>query len=569
MEKALSHDFLKASGSQSANAGIDVQRGNLEIQNSEVNIELTNGNIFGLAAGYGSGDNIYGGSVTIGDSLIRCTTSTDKLNAGERYNLNMYFYEMANSDQLHYYVKDGDSFIQKEFDEVFELGKYISDRYDTNYGSIVISSTPLAEYCSHEWNEGTVTKEAACEVPGEMTYTCALCGEEKTEEIAALGHAWDDWKELKEATCTEDGAQMRTCSRCNETETQTIDKLGHDYVETIIKEPTCTEDGLKNQECSRCHDTTENVVIPATGHDYEWVVTKEATFHEDGVRTGTCKNCKEVKTERIPKLSESHIHDYTGREEVIKEATCTEEGSKRIYCTEPKCGEYITEIIPMTEHTPGEWTTVKEATCSENGSEQRVCTVCSAVLETRVTDTIPHTYGDWTVTVEPTCTEAGVESAECTVCGETAVRGINPLGHDYAEWNVTKEATCTEAGEEMSECTRCGETSTSAIEAKGHSFGEWKIVKEATETEAGERQAVCTECGEVKSEVIPKLSETQPTVPNGNTGADNNTTNNGTSADKNSNVPATGDEMPVLLCIMALAVSVGAVVIAGKRRTSK
>lgn len=77
---------------------------------------------------------------------------------------------------------------------------------------------------------------------------------------------------------------------------------------------------------------------------------------------------------------------------------------------------------------------------------------------------------------------------------------------------------------------------------------------------------VCTECGEVKSEVIPKLSETQPTVPNGNDGANNS---GNQSADKNSNVPATGDETPILPAVMALVVSAGAVVIIRKRRTVK
>lgn len=77
---------------------------------------------------------------------------------------------------------------------------------------------------------------------------------------------------------------------------------------------------------------------------------------------------------------------------------------------------------------------------------------------------------------------------------------------------------------------------------------------------------VCTECGEVKSEVIPKLSETQPTVSNGNDGANNS---GNQSADKNSNVPATGDEMPILPAVMALVVSAGAVVIIRKRRVAK
>lgn len=143
--------------------------------------------------------------------------------------------------------------------ETFEKGRYygFEERYDAS-ASTVISSAPLAEYCAHEWGEGVVTTEASCENAGEKTYTCALCGETKTEEIAALGHQWSDWKVIKEATCTEDGARVRTCSRCNETETEAILKLGHDFVTKVVEQPTCTESGQQEKACTRCDLVIEN-----------------------------------------------------------------------------------------------------------------------------------------------------------------------------------------------------------------------------------------------------------------------------------------------------------------------
>ena len=436
----------KPSGSTSANAGIDAQAGDLVVQNSDITIDLVNGNIFGLAVGYKNNqDQILGGTVSVDNSVIRCNTDTD---SGESYNHNMYFYNMTNKDQLYYYTSTEGSFAEKSFDEAFEKGKYYEERYDAS-ASTVISSIPLAEYCAHEWGEGVVTTEASCENAGEKTYTCALCGETKTEEIAALGHQWSDWKVIKEANCTEDGARMRTCSRCNETETEVILKLGHNFVTKVVKQPTCTESGLQEKACTRCDLVIENETIPATGHNYEWSVEKEATFHEDGVKKGTCTNCGDVITERIPKLSESHEHDFSGKEE------------------------------------------------------------------------------------------------------------------------ITKEATCTEAGEETAACTRCEETVTRTVEATGHSFGEWKIVKEATLTEEGERQATCSVCGEVKSEIIPKLSDAQPTVPDGKVDPDKNTTDKTTSSDKNSDVPATGDETPVIPYALSLVAAVGAIVVMGKKKISK
>ena len=557
-ESQINISNVMASGSQAANAGIDVQDGNLSVRNSKIDIQLENGNIFGLAAGQ---TDEYGGRLTIDNSTVECMTSTD---IGNRYNHNMYFYEMADPDSLYYYVQDGDSFIQKTFDEAFEFEKYLAGRYDSNYGSTVISSIPLEEYCSHEWDDGKVTISPSCENTGKKEYTCTKCNETKIETIPALGHEWKEWEIVKEATCTEDGVRIRTCSRCNDTDTESIPQLGHDFEVKIVKEPTCTESGIQEKVCSRCGFAIENESISATGHDYEWIVEKEATFHDDGLKKGTCNKCGDVITERIPKLSESHKHEFSGKEVITKPATCTSEGSKNIYCTEPECGEFITEVIPMTEHALGEWTTVKDATCAENGLEEKNCTVCGKVIETRITDKIPHTYEEWEITTEPTCTEAGVETSECTVCGEETVRGINPLGHNYVEWEVTKEATCTENGEESSACVRCGEITARVIAAEGHSFGEWEIVKEATLNSEGERQAVCSKCGEIKIETIPKLSDLQSSASNGNVKDDDTIDNN-----IDSSTPQTGDQTSVLIYLISLSVTAAIALIVVMRKINK
>ena len=516
----------KPTGSWVGNFGIDTQAGNLTVENSELNIEVTNGNTFCIAVGRIMNGSISGGWLNVNDSVIKCISNTDMyVDENTKVNWPMYFYGISSTDELNYYTVEEGTFVKSDFDDIF--GQNSNKRYEINE-SVIISSTPLAEYCAHEWDEGIVTTEPSCENTGEMTYTCTVCGETKTEEITALGHIWGEWQTIKEAECTEDGICMRTCSRCNRTETEVIPQLDHDFVAKVLKEPTCTEPGMQERTCSRCDLVIGNETIPATGHDYEWVVEKEATFHEDGVKKGTCNKCGDVITERIPKLSESHEHNFSGREEIIKPATCTEEGSKNVYCTEPECGEYIIETIPMTTHTLGEWTTVREATCSENGLEKRTCTVCGAVIETRVMDKAPHTYGDWTITVDPTCTEAGIETAVCTVCGEKTVRGVNPLGHDYAEW---------------------------------------KVIKESTMTSEGERQAVCTVCGEVKTEIIPKLSALQPAVSNEN--IEENNTNNKTNSEDKSNVPKTGDESSFLLYIMLLAVATAVSIITVKKQISK
>lgn len=549
----------KPSGSWTPHFGIDTQAGNLTVENSEVNVEVTNGNTFGIAVGTTNG----GGRLDVVNSVIKCIGNTDMyVNESTEVNWPMYFYDISGTDELNYYTVNGDSFVRSEFDEIFEQNS--TGRYGINE-SVIISSYPLAEYCDHQWDGGTVKTEATCEEKGEIIYTCTLCGETKTEEIEALGHEWSEWEVLKEAGCTESGVQSRECARCKKIENEDIPALGHDYVTTIIKEATCTEDGVKQDKCSRCGDVSSETAIPAIGHSYgEWTVVKEPTFHEDGEEARTCTACGDVDTRVIPKLSESHTHEYSGTEEIIKEATCTAEGRKKVYCTEPECGAFIEEAIPMKEHTPGEWETVKEATCAERGIKQKTCTVCGTVVETQEIEKLPHTYGEWEIVTEPTCTESGVESAVCEVCGETTVRAVEALGHDFKEWKVVTPATCTEKGEEISICTRCQERGTREIEATGHAFGEWEVTKEPTFTEEGQKEAVCEVCGEVKTEAIPKLSGGQ------SAGTDENDKANGTQNQKEAEegVPQTGDESPIVFCIVALIFAAG-IVLAVRKRYSR
>lgn len=86
-----------------------------------------------------------------------------------------------------------------------------------------------------------------------------------------------------------------------------------------------------------------------------------------------------------------------------------------------------------TEHTHefGEWTVIKEATCTEDGSRTRSCSCGESEKETLLKT--GHT--EETVTgKKATCTEAGfTEGKKCTVCGEMTVKQeiVAALGHDF------------------------------------------------------------------------------------------------------------------------------------------
>ena len=173
----------------------------------------------------------------------------------------------------------------------------------------------------------------------------------KTDDTTCKEHIWDAGVVTKEATCTEAGEITYTCEVCKETKTETIAAKGHTYSTewTIDKEATCTEAGSKSHHCTECDAKTDETAIAAKGHTWDaGKVTKEATCTEAGEKTYTCEVCKETKTETIAAKGHTYSTEWT----VDKEATTTEAGSKSHHCT--VCGDKadITEIPKIEEEKP-------------------------------------------------------------------------------------------------------------------------------------------------------------------------------------------------------------------------
>ncbi len=195
-----------------------------------------------------------------------------------------------------------------------------------------------------------MTTAATCTEDGVKTYTCKICGLEKTETVPKTGHDWsdveyersDDYSEVTasrvcnndeshketetqksvvksetETTCTEDGKAVYMSMFVNpafemQTETVVTKASGHmpasqPVIENKV-EATCTEAGSYdtvvycttcNEEISRTHET-----IDATGHDWgDWIVTKEPTVLTTGLKQRVCNNdSSHIEIEVIPVL---------------------------------------------------------------------------------------------------------------------------------------------------------------------------------------------------------------------------------------------------------------------------
>jgi pectin methylesterase-like acyl-CoA thioesterase/pectate lyase len=403
----------------------------------------------------------------------------------------------------------------------------------------------------HVWNDGEISKDSTCTEAGEKVYTCKVCGETKTEEVAALGHSYsDEWtvdkeatceeagskshhctrlgcdsktevteiaaldhewgegKETKAPTCTEAGEKTYTCTRCDKTKTEAIEALGHAYSDewTVDKEATCEEAGSKSHHCTRlgCDSKSDVTVIEALGHEWgEGKETKAPTCTEAGEKTYTCTRCDKTKTEAIEAIGHAYSEEWT----VDKEATCEEAGSKSHHCTRPGCdSKKDVTVIEALGHEWGKGKETKAPTCTEVGEKTYTCTRCNAT-KTEAIEALGHSYSDeWTVDKEATCEEAGSKSHHCTrpdCDSKSDVTVIEALGHEWGEGKETKAPTCTEAGEKTYTCTRCNATKTEAIEALGHAYSEeWTVDKEATCEEAGSKSHHCTRPGcDSKSDV--------------------------------------------------------------------
>lgn len=362
--------------------------------------------------------------------------------------------------------------------------------------TVVFAFIPEAIFHTHEY-VSELTKEAACAVEGEITYTCR-CGDSYTEKVSALGHT-EETVAGKAATCTEAGiTDGKKCSVCGETllAQEEIAPYGHHMVIDEAVAPTCTETGLtEGSHCSRCDgNTTAQEVVPALGHKIEVDEAVAPTCNDTGLTQGEhCTVCDyKVEQEIVDALG----HDV--KIDASRKPTCTETGLKQGYhCS--RCDGYNIkqDVVPALghsydndddaicntcgherslacKHTKTEAIGVaKDPTCTEAGiTAGLVCLECNEILEKQqYIDKLGHDIADHDAK-DPTCTEVGNYAYEaCSRCNYTTYEEIPALGHDIVV-DAGTEATCTEAGLSAGEhCTRCDhKVAQEVLEAKGHSY---------------------------------------------------------------------------------------------------
>lgn len=388
----------------------------------------------------------------------------------------------------------------------------------TNDTALVFESGAPNGHKFGEWKE---SEPANCTTGGKEKHICSVCKAEEERDTAPLGHDWNaEYTIDVKPTCTQPGSKSIHCSRCDATKDVTeIEPLEHDWEDdfTIDVKPTCTQPGSKSIHCSRCDATKDVTEIEPTGHSFgEWTVSKDSTCVAGGQKTRKCETCGYTEYEDTDIDPDAHEweEDYT----IDKEPTCTTEGSKSIHCSRCDAKKDST-VIPVTDHTYGEWEVVTPSTCTENGVKKHACIHCG-FEQTEIIEPAHEWEDSRTVDIAPSCTEHGEDSVHCRNCDERKdIKEISPKGHDWSEWKTLVEPTITSEGKEYRSCNVCGikeekalpklsgkkewkhdenkhwhvDDNGNIIDVDDHEF-KWVVDKEPTATEPGIGHYECIAC---------------------------------------------------------------------------
>ena len=248
---------------------------------------------------------------------------------------------------------------------------------------------------------------------GDTTISASLYGLTAHQTAAVKVHNcenhWDDGKITTTPTCTKTGVKQYTCTICSETKTEEIAALGHDYSSdwTIDTAAACETVGSKSHHCTRCDRKKDVTEIPASGHSWnDGAITTEPTCTDEGVKTFTCNACGKTRTETVAALGHNYSSDWT----IDTAAACETVGSKSHHCTRCDSKKDITEIPASGKHTWNNGVITKPATIAKEGVKTYTCTVCG-VTRTETIAKLPMP----TVTPVPTATPTPAITSAPTV----------------------------------------------------------------------------------------------------------------------------------------------------------
>lgn len=260
------------------------------------------------------------------------------------------------------------------------------DQKETIWDQVVGTDPyPVLHRHDHIWDAGVETIPPTQATTGLKTFTCTICGQTKTEELAILGHVHT---EDMSTWAKDESGHWHNCSGCGEK----LSFASHSWnagVETTA--PTETETGIKTFTCTVCGQT-KTEVLPATGGDSQHTHDNwDSQWTSD--ETGHWHKCLETGCAEI-KDKAAHVYDND------QDTTCnicgytrTVSGGDRPSSGGSSSGGTTTPDKPVTNPDGSTTTTedkttgtVTETTKKPDGSQTVVETKKDGTVTTKDTD---------------------------------------------------------------------------------------------------------------------------------------------------------------------------------------
>ena len=350
--------------------------------------------------------------------------------------------------------------------------------------------------------------------------------------VTVHDHEYSDWTFTTAPSETEGGIAERVCE-CGDVDREFVSALNDTSVWSVeVINPTHLELGATVYTST--FGTISFEIPKLADHEFgDWAITVEPTDAEEGKAVRTCP-CEEVEEVTLPALTDTAVWS-------VKENLPADHFNAGHTVYTSAYGD-VTVVLPVIEHSYGDWTIKVAPTADSIGTAERVCSCndVESVVLPLPTDTsvwteienvapdhfnkgsityssiygnltveipvIAHSYGDWTITLAPTADAIG--SAE-RVCSCNDVDSVElPVLTDTAVWTVAEDVPADHFNEGHILYTSVyGDVTVVLPIDPDHIYGDWTITVEPTLDTVGTAERRCA-CDDVDSDELPVLTDT-------------------------------------------------------------
>ena len=316
--------------------------------------------------------------------------------------------------------------------------------------------------CEHTNTTEVAAVAATCEAPG---YTagvqCTDCEAWLSghEVIAATGHAYGDWVDVTAATCTEAGEQKATCANCGAEKTQTVAALGHIYVDG-----TCT--GCGHVAVMTNYELVTDAASLKAGDQLIIVGANADGAYSVMIPYASGNNLK-AESINAPVDGKIELADTSAAAIITLGGDSTGwtffDGTYYLYAAGGTSSNHLKGVDALPTDNTGAWTIVID--------ETGIATITNVGnTGDGARNTVKFNYGNSPVLFS--CYKVDYATNVSLVSIYRLSEGTVEPGCAHENTTTTTvEATCTEAGSVTVVCDDCKETvSTEVIEALGHSY---------------------------------------------------------------------------------------------------